>query len=315
MSTFDSFCSQISFTNQQKESLALLAAPASYLSNQQESKEFHDDQIDNTQQFLALFSKIEEQMISRQEDDYRQHLSYASLLTESTQDILDKAEGLESILKKLKECYEFVILKTQGLKSDCQEMLNSQTQLNMTADSILSKLQYFSEFEAISLLLLTPGDEFILDTRFVDSLQKLDNCLQFCSENSSFKDAALYKMRYRQCMTRCMTLIKMNIVDSIRKITLETRDKIDQKISSNSETTVFSSLFIAKFRSISSQVKDQIKEIEIRCEGHKEYNQLLSDCYNCYFSCRKSLLVPVINKYLESLDVTQGLVSLVFIPM
>jgi hypothetical protein len=188
----------------------------------------------------------------------------------------------------------FVMLKTNGLQSDCQEMLNSQTKLH-------------SELEHISLLLLTPGDALILDESFAKSLITLDECLTFCSQYSSYKDASLYKMRYRQCMTRCMTLIKMHVVDSLRKLTIDTRDKSDQRITNEQS---LSAVFIAKFRQIAPQVKSLINEIENRCRNHKEYIQLLNDCLSCYFTCRKTLLLPVIVKYLELLDSEQGLVLL-----
>jgi hypothetical protein len=233
---------------------------------------------------------------------------YASVLTDSIKDILLKIQHIEKILYKLKECYMFVMLKTNGLQSDCQEMLNSQTSLHLTADSISAKLKYFSELEHISLLLLTPGDALILDASFAKSLITLDECLEFCSQYSSYKDASIYKMRYRQCMTRCMTLIKMHVVDSLRKLTIDTRDKSDQRI--NNDQLLLSAVFIAKFRQIAPQVKSLINEIEIRCENHREYSQLLNDCLSCYFTCRKTLLLPVITKYLELLDSQQSLVLL-----
>jgi Sec34-like family len=108
-------------------------------------------------------------------------------------------------------------------------LTEAQTLLNLTAESIGAKLAYFSELENISNLLLSP--ETLIDSpAFLDALVTLDKCLSFCDQNTKFKDAGIYKMRYRQCMTRCMTLIKMHIVELIRRVSTELRDKLESKV-------------------------------------------------------------------------------------
>lgn len=46
-----------------------------------------------------------------------------------------------------------------------------------------------------------------------------------------FKDAELYLIRYQQCMTRSMTLIKIHVVNAIKALGLEVSKRIGDKVS------------------------------------------------------------------------------------
>ena len=91
-------------------------------------------------------------------------------------------------------------------------------------------MAYFNELEPITKFLSAPGESTVLDDKFSLTLQKLDQCLAFVVEHSSYKDAELFKLRYRQCMTRSMTLIKMYFVESIRSLQAEIRDKLEHHV-------------------------------------------------------------------------------------
>lgn len=72
MLSFEQFASQLSFTKDQKESIAMLSQVKTTTNLQADvvSKD-RDEPIDTTQQFLALYAKIEEDMIRDQERSYR----------------------------------------------------------------------------------------------------------------------------------------------------------------------------------------------------------------------------------------------------
>jgi hypothetical protein len=72
MLSFEQFASQLVFTKEQKESISMLShvKTSTHLQADIVSKD-KDEPIDTTQQFLALYAKIEEDMIRDQEHSYR----------------------------------------------------------------------------------------------------------------------------------------------------------------------------------------------------------------------------------------------------
>ena len=139
-------------------------------------------------------------------------------------------------------------------------LLEQQLHLASLAESLADRLSYFNELEAIARLINTPGDAVVLHDRFVPSLTRLDQCLAYVEANvrswdsawrsppfacrtfarvftvsmpgwlrgrrtprmqSSFRDAELYKMKFRQCLTRGLTLIKLYVADVLKALLTE----------------------------------------------------------------------------------------------
>lgn len=119
-------------------------------------------------------------------------------------------------------------------------------------------------------------------------------------------------MRYRQCMTRALTLIKLYFVESLRHLQVDVRERIsnrDQKepLAANIQL----SLFYVKFKSLASKTKPLIVEIEKRCAGHPEYLSLLRDCINNLKNIRRSLLSPFIVQNINEKNADPSLVAFV----
>nr|KAJ3422367.1 Golgi transport complex subunit 3 [Polyrhizophydium stewartii] len=248
--------------------------------------------IESTQQFLAWFAKVEEDMERGQEDIYRTCLATVRGYRDSADEILAKANEADALLDELERNYNFVEDKTKGLQIACETLLDEQTHLITVAEELASKLAYFNELEPITKLLSAPGEAIVLDDRFGPMLQKLDQCLAFVYKHPHYKDAELYRMRYRQCMTRSMTLIKMHFVDSIRALHGDIREKLAGRLT----------LFYVKFRTLASRVKHLVSEIEERCNTHPEYLALLRDCFAAFFVVRRTLLGPFIADHIKTIN-------------
>jgi hypothetical protein len=57
-----------------------------------------------------------------------------------------------------------------------------------------------------------------------------------------FREAEIYLLRFRQCMTRAMTLIKMYFVGSLRALTADVSRRISEKVDNRSLFILNSSL-------------------------------------------------------------------------
>jgi len=86
-----------------------------------------------------------------------------------------------------------------------------------------------------------------------------------------YKDSELYQMRFRQCMTRGMTLIKMHLITKLRALSLEVNSKKPVVAKGESlKPAMVTALFYVKFRTIAPPLKTLVAELEDRCITHKE---------------------------------------------
>lgn len=99
---------------------------------------------------------------------------------------------------------------------------------------------------------------------FREMLVRLDHCLEWMNDpaHREFKEVETYAPKFRQCMTRSMTLIRNYFVQSIREVSDEIIEKVKKK--QMNDTSQY-----AKFHIHAPALKDIVYEIEKRC-GHEE---------------------------------------------
>ncbi|KAF9196073.1 Golgi transport complex subunit 3 [Haplosporangium sp. Z 11] len=274
-----------------------------------ESEEREGEQmvpIETTQQFLDWFSGIEGEMERDQEDVYRNYLTVVKLYREACDGFMTQIDETTEDFKSLEGNYAFVEEKTRALQHACEKLLQEQTNLQTLADLMASKLSYFHQLDAVTRLFNAPGDDVCLRPEFAPMLKKLDECLDYVQQNLKYKDSELYQMRFRQCMTRGMTLIKMHLITKLRALSAEVASK--KPILAKGESikpAVATALFYVKFRTIAPPLRSLVAELEKRCVSHKEYNSLLNDCYNCYFSVRQQHLSSMIVSKIQEMGPSQ----------
>lgn len=189
--------------------------------------------------FESWFATIHSDMENAQDLSYRyiplDRRSYIEKLKNYSgylETILDELHELIRTFAFLLENYKFVQSKTTGLKNACEDILEQQSQLLQVAQDIKLKLTYFDPLPGITELLQTPGDKLVLDPEFKNCLTQLDESIAFVTENETYKDSLIYKMRYRQCMTRSMTLIKMHFVECVRACNISISDALQGSVNS-----------------------------------------------------------------------------------
>ncbi|RUS30632.1 Sec34-like family-domain-containing protein [Jimgerdemannia flammicorona] len=273
--------------------------------------------IETTQQFFDWFAQMEAEMERDQEDVYRNYLAIVTLYRQACDEFLEQINTTANLFVDLDGNFRYVEERTRALQLACEKLLQEQDHLTALADSISSKLAYFNQLETITKMFNAPGEHVVLQDEFVPMLEKLDECLEYVQGNLKYRDSELYLMRFRQCMTRGMTLIKMYFITTLRGLGLEVSKKASTKAPDQPmNPTTQSTLFYVKFRTAAPKLKALVHEIEKRCPDHREntrftfsrfmndiavrYYALLNDCYNAYFTVRQSLLNQVVGaKILE----------------
>ncbi|KAI9246933.1 Sec34-like family-domain-containing protein [Phascolomyces articulosus] len=269
-----------------------------------------DKPIETLQHFFDWFALMESEMEKDQEDVYRNYLSVVSLYRESCNEFLTDLKATSELFDELGSEYGYVEKRTRSLQTACEKLLNEQERLIKLADALAERLAYFNQLEPIAKLFNSPGDDVCLHPDFVPMLQKLDECIEYMQQHLKYRDAELYLMRFRQCMTRGMTVVKMYLVTTIKSLGYDIYKQIsskpaDQSLALSKQTT----LFYVKFRMISPTTKPLSIELEKRCEGHKEYQSLYQDTLNAYFQTRQNLLGPVISRKIQELGPYGDLLS------
>ena len=282
-------------------------APAQPVQEVKTKKTLDEKQpIESTQQFLQWFSAIEQDMEAEQEQRYRTRLDQIEFYRSTLQNLLQNARSIQDLVGDLRTRYEFVESKSKSLQEACERLLEERVQTVKMADCIADKLAYFNELERISKLFNAPED-VTKDELFVPMLYKLDGCIDFVTTNIKYKDSELYLMRFRQCLTRGLSLIKLRFVEAMQEITVELVPKsVELQRMDEVTTSALTSALYVKFSVIAPQLRELVKEIDSRCTNHPEYESLLRDCFNAFFSSRQQLFGPLVEKQVKKLATQHG---------
>eukprot|EP01137_Pigoraptor_chileana_P026174 Opistho-2@96741 len=252
--------------------------------------------VETAQQFFAWFSDIEVQMEGEQERSYR---SYASLLEQyrtHTDDILAEIDNGLLRLDALLTDHDAVSTKTGALHGACETLLAEQTRLVAVGEGIAQRLAYFNELEKASARLASASTVAVASESVVPLIARLDECVAYTAANRQFKEAEVYLAKFTQCLGRALTLVKMNVVQTLKSGTQSCLEQMSahQKGAVTSSgapaTEVLFALLYGKFRAHAPRVKAVIGELEARGGRSPEYQSLLQDCYACYFDQRRILL-------------------------
>ncbi|KAJ3312446.1 Golgi transport complex subunit 3 [Blyttiomyces sp. JEL0837] len=246
-----------------------------------------------------------------QEDIYRSHLKRLRAYLGSCDSLLELVEASASLLESQTAHYNFVSSRTSSLQGACEELLAEQTRLAKLREDIGDRLRKFDVLEPAVKLFSSSGDTVCLEADFIPMLARLDDCLEFVQENIRYRDAELYLMKFRQCMTRGLTLIKILFVNSIRALHSEIKEKItDRQPNDPLAKSLQTSLLYVKFRNLAIKMRPLLFEIEVRCDGHREYLGLLGECFSAYFSVRRSILAPYITTAVSKLSEDADILSI-----
>ncbi|XP_023369357.1 conserved oligomeric Golgi complex subunit 3 isoform X3 [Otolemur garnettii] len=227
------------------------------------SLEMEEERIETAQQFFLWFAKLQTQMDQDEGTKYRQMRDYLSGFQEQCDAILNDVNSALQHLESLQKQYLFVSNKTGTLHEACEQLLKEQSELVDLAENIQQKLSYFNELETINTKLNSPTLS-VNSEGFIPMLAKLDDCITYISSHPNFKDYPVYLLKFKQCLSKALHLMKTYIVNTLQTLTNQLLKRT------------------------------LIEQIEQRSEKMPEYQQLLNDIHQCYLDQRELLLSPSI---------------------
>ncbi|OCH92045.1 Sec34-domain-containing protein [Obba rivulosa] len=259
--------------------------------------------IQTPQQFYDWFALIDRSVAHSQEAHFRSHLNNVSEHLEACDRIIQRIDEVDTEVEGMLQGWRSVEEGGKNLKEACEQLLDERDRLIALTEAIDMRLEYFQELEPATRMLNHPGESLVLQTDFLYMVERVDICIDYLKSHRHFREAEIYLLRFQQCMTRAMTLIKMYFVGSLRALTTDVSRRLSER---DVSATAQMHLLYTRFRSVSAQLAPLLAELERRAAAHpEELSALLTECHSAYFSARKSLLVNRIIEEIKGLDPTR----------
>ncbi|KAI0633496.1 Sec34-domain-containing protein [Trametes polyzona] len=256
--------------------------------------------IQTPQQFYDWFSLIDRSVTHSQEAHIRAHLESVSDNLETCDRLIQRIDEIDREVEDMLQGWRSVEDSGKSLKDACELLLQERDRLLDMSVAIDERLEYFQELEHATRMLNHPGESLVLQTDFLYMVERVDVCIDYLKAHRHFKEAEIYLLRFQQCMTRAMTLIKMYFVGSLRALTADVSKRLSEK---DVSTTAQMHLLYTRFQTVSGPLAPLLAELERRALAHPdELSALLAECHTAYFSARKSLLVGRLMEEIKGLD-------------
>ncbi|EFP83929.1 uncharacterized protein PGTG_09642 [Puccinia graminis f. sp. tritici CRL 75-36-700-3] len=266
----------------------------------------HHQPISSIDRFNDWFSTISSQIEADSESAYLNHLSVLSTYSEAC-DLLDQAiDDCRACLNEIEANWKFVNENSKSLERSCQGMLDDQKVLGSIATALNDRLAYFRRLDESQRVLSRPGEAEIVNSQeFLPMIERLDVCLEFMKVNRHFRDADLYLVRFQQCLTRSMTLIKLYYTNQMKNLSRQVQEKLQINQQSSSNLKIQDTLLYAKFQTLSEELRPLISQVEKRyLFDQDEYGALLSEFFSTWVSVRSQLLHARIKIEISRIQIT-----------
>ncbi|KAJ7057953.1 Sec34-like family-domain-containing protein [Mycena amicta] len=256
--------------------------------------------VQTAQQFYDWFALIERSVAHSQEAHFRAHVASVSEHLDTCDRLIERVDEVGAEVDGMLDGWRGVEEGGRSLKDACERLLEERDHLLSLTDEIDARLEYFQELDAATRMLNHPGESLVLQTDFLYMVERVDICIDYLKAHRHFRESELYLLRFQQCMTRAMTLVRMYFVASLKALSADVSKRMGEKDVSHTAQT---HLLYTRFRSVSTHLAPLLGDLERRAASHPaELSALLSECHAAYFSVRKSLLVGRLVQEIRGLD-------------
>ncbi|AJU44688.1 Cog3p [Saccharomyces cerevisiae YJM1244] len=253
---------------------------------------------------------------------YTTYLDRLNIKIDEYKVVLDQTrqvnDQLDSSIKKFRKISQ----DTGAFIEETKTIYEKQSKLSNLTESIPKALHYFEVLDPIMRRLKhATSPAIVKKSSFTTMLATIDESLRLLDENSDLKDAAAYRIKFKQCLIRACELISHFLTNLLKQTNQEILDKTKNKNSlTGLPSTTRDAFLYSKFYTIADTFKTQVSEIVKRSNEkaynkyHDELNSILYECFNHYFQTRLRLLTPVIWSHIDEIvvkDKDQGLVKFI----
>ncbi|CAI4434946.1 BCE_3a_G0016290.mRNA.1.CDS.1 [Saccharomyces cerevisiae] len=253
---------------------------------------------------------------------YTTYLDQLNIKIDEYKVVLDQTRQVNDQLDSSIKKFQKITQDTGAFIEETKTIYEKQSKLSNLTESISKALHYFEVLHPIMRRLNhATSPAIVKKSSFTTMLATIDESLRFLDENSDLKDAAAYRIKFKQCLIRACELISHFLTNLLKQTNQEILDKTKNKNSlTGLPSTTRDAFLYSKFYTIADTFKTQVSEIVKRSNEkaynkyHDELNSILYECFNHYFQTRLRLLTPVIWSHIDEIvvkDKDQGLVKFI----
>lgn len=237
-------------------------------------------------EYISCINQSYDDAILSFKSDCDHNVEYLKLLSQQSKYITEN-------LNSLSLNYDQVVKETEDFATHSAKLLQEQKILSQKAQELDHVMKMFEPLETISKTLITSGNNIIKTGKVQTILLQLQEYLDFFASHQSYQDAESYHLRYRQCMTRGLTLVRNFNIDFLKAKQSEISSKIaEKKLDAVSLDIIMYSEFSNDIEKQTDNTKfpSLVSIIVERCYSHDEYKGLLSEILAQYFKVRLNLI-------------------------
>uniref|UniRef100_A0A0K0EE09 Conserved oligomeric Golgi complex subunit 3 n=1 Tax=Strongyloides stercoralis TaxID=6248 RepID=A0A0K0EE09_STRER len=222
---------------------------------------------------------------------------------QTVNEIENKRQELTKIFEDLKKNYFCVTEKTSSLHHACEAMLSQQTHLAAGAEEIKTNLHYYQQVQWVMKKLQTPKLS-VTGTLFTQILTTIKDCMTFLETHPDYKESSIYLEKYRQCLSKSFTVLKMSLFSDFEKAKNSVIEKKNENpkndFSQFTEEEIFTLLY-GVFGVKAFPVMNAFTITDKYFSNHPDYQMLIIDCLKEYISIRWELISDIITATVEDL--------------
>lgn len=271
-----------------------------------------EDEIDqvllNTETELDLFKlDFEDEILEASLNKYQEYLDQLHAATDHLDCLLAATTATLDQLADITKAFQAIDTQTAVFQTQSTEILAEQRHNERLAADVAENLKYYEPLERISRRMNAPGaGSFVRQQDFRDMLLTLDECLDYMQTHSEQKEAEAYRARYKQILTRALTLVRNTFIAGVKDVTNEVGKKIYGKSASD---TILNTMLYARFRVDAPAMRDLGLEIQKRAVPsvddepgtEPEYQSLMNELHQVFVACRTRLVLPLIQQKLTTI--------------
>ncbi|XP_034186734.1 conserved oligomeric Golgi complex subunit 3 isoform X1 [Osmia lignaria lignaria] len=255
-------------------------------------------QIEQYQDLLEYYASLEKKCMDRKDMKYILYLKELEARRLECHELcLQIEEALEDFTMLYKQ-YSEVSEKTTSLYDASEQLDSDQRRLNSIIENITEYVKYFKDVDMMMEKLEAPT-LCVNSEMFFNILDKIDKNIDFLQNNPSFKESNTYLMKYKHCQSKAISMMQNYIFNLFSKTTESILNLKDNDGSQDNADAALA-LFYGRFQTILSKVKSVIEQIEMKSYKRQEYDSLLSECHQYYWSQRGLVLGSSVQKSLMS---------------
>ncbi|GFG40674.1 hypothetical protein Cfor_06711 [Coptotermes formosanus] len=258
--------------------------------------------IETTQQFLSWYSRVEEELLQAEDVRFTDYWRQLAERRDECADLLTQIEASRKDLSCLMEQYQAVSNRTKSLHQVSEQLLADQKRLHGICEEVGRRLQNFMALDSLNNRLASPTLS-VSSEAFIDILDRLDQCMEYIGNHSKWRESSAYLARFRHCLSRVVAMIRGHVVEALAHATQQVLLPAAHVPSAATHNTALA-LCYGKFQASAPRVKPLLTQVEDRVTRSAEYQQLLTECHQYYFTQRELLLSSSVTASITELSIT-----------